>query len=290
MDLLVLGGTAWLGRAPVGEAVARGHAVTCLARGEAGHFVDGARVVVADRDGPDAYDRVAGQRWDAVLDLARQPGHVRRAVGALEPVADRFLFVSSANAYASHRELDQDEEADKLPALDSDVMESMEQYGGAKVSCEQAVLDGFGSDRALIARVGLIGGPGDVFGRSTYWPWRFAHPSNPDCAVLVPDDPQAPTQVIDVRDLAAWLVSCAESGTTGIFNASGETRSLADHLSVARAVAGHSGPLVPAPPDWLAEHGVQTWMGPTSLPLWIDDPDWRGLNARCSERAQRRVC
>jgi 2'-hydroxyisoflavone reductase len=286
VDLLVLGGTAWLGREIAREAVARGHSVTCLARGEAGPTADDVRLVAADRDRPDAYDGVSGDRWDAVVDVARHPGHVRRAVVALEPVAERYLFISSANVYAGHRELGEDEDAALLPPLGSDVMESMESYGEAKVACERAVLEGFGAGRALVARAGLIGGPGDGSGRSGYWPWRFAHPSNPERAVLVPDDPQVPAAVIDVRDLAAWIVGCAEAGTAGVFNTAGEPRPLADHLALARAVAGHSGPLVPASPSWLAEHGVQSWMGPTSLPLWLDDPDWYGMNAHSTARAR----
>lgn len=286
MDLLVLGGTAWLGRAVAAEAVARGHVVTCLARGLAGRSADGTRLVVADRDRPDAYDAVAGERWDAVVDVARHPGHVRRAVAALEPAAGRYLFVSSANVYAGHGVIGEDEDAELLPPLGSDVMESMETYGEAKVACEQAVLQALGAGRTLVARAGLIGGPGDGSGRSGYWPWRFAHPSNPEQAVLVPDDPQVPTALIDVRDLAAWLVGCAEAGTTGVFNTAGEPRPLADHLAMARSVAGHSGPLVAATPAWLTEHGVGVWMGPTSLPLWLDDPDWYGMNARSTDRAR----
>jgi len=224
MDLLVLGGTAWLSRAVAAEAVARGHVVTCLARGLAGRSADGTRLVVADGDRPDAYDAVAGERWDAVVDVARHPGHVRRAVAALEPAAGRYLFVSSANVYAGHGVMGEDEDAELLPPLGSDVMESMETYGEAKVACEQAVLRAFGGGRTLVARAALIGGPGDVSGRSGYWPWRFAHPSNPEQAVLLPDDPQVPTAIIDVRDLAAWLVGCAEAGTTGVFDTAGEPR------------------------------------------------------------------
>lgn len=116
--------------------------------------------MLADRDRPDAYDAVADQRWDAVIDVARQPGHVRRAVTALQPVTWRFVYVSSGNVYASQRELGQDEDAPLLAPLASDVMESMEHYGEAKAACEQAVLSGFGADRVIVARVGLIGGPG----------------------------------------------------------------------------------------------------------------------------------
>lgn len=243
-------------------------------------------MVVADRDLPDAYDGVVEQHWDAVVDVARQPGHVRRAVDALRPVADHFVFVSSSNVYADQCELGQDEDVALLPALTADVMESMDRYGEAKVACEQAVLKGFGVARTLVARVGLIGGPGDTFGRTGYWPWRFTHPSNSEHMVLVPDDAQVPTSVIDVRDLAAWLVTCVEAGTTGVFNAAGEPRDLSDHLAVARAVAGHAGLVVRAEPSWLIEHGVRPWMGPRSLPMWIDDPDWYGMNARSTERAR----
>jgi len=286
MRLLLLGGTAWLGQAIAAEAVARGHEVTCLARGDSGDVPPGVRLVRADRDRGDAYDAVTAERWDAVVDVSRQPGHVRRAVVALEPVAQRYLFVSSVNVYASQRELDQDEDAPLLPPLDSDVMESMERYGEAKVACEQAVTAAFGAGRTLITRVGLLGGPGDWSGRSGYWPWRFARPSNRQGAVLVPDAPDVPTAVIDVRDLATWLVSCAEAGTAGGFNAGGNRLPLADHLAEARAVAEHTGPLVSAPGDWLLEHGVQNWSGPKSLPLWLDDPDWYGMNAGDITRAR----
>jgi len=82
------------------------------------------------------------------------------------------------------------------------------------------------------------------------------------------------------------LVRCAEGGTTGVFNATGETLSLADHVAAARGVASHTGPVVGAAPAWIREHGVHAWMCPTSLPLWLDDPDWFGMCARDTGRAR----
>jgi nucleoside-diphosphate-sugar epimerase len=166
-------------------------------------------------------------------------------------------------------------------------MESMATYGEAKVACERQVAQTFGPDRCLIARVGLIGGPGDLFDRSGYWPLRFARPALADGSVLVPESPDLPTQVIDVRDLAGWLVAAGERRIAGIYNAGGETVRFADHLEVARAVAGHRGPVVRADSRWLLDHGVEPWMGARSLPLWLPDPAWHGFNARDSTAARR---
>ncbi len=211
MRMLVLGGTAWLGAALARTAVAVGDEVTCLARGASGDVPDGVAWVRADRDAPGAYDALTGE-WDLVLDVARQPGQVRSAVAALADRAAHWVFVSSGNVYADHRQVGTDEEAPLLPALEGDVMTSMDVYGEAKVACEQHVLQGCG-ERALLARVGLIGGPGDSFDRSGYWPWRFAHPAADDGAVLVPDAPAHATQMIDVRDLATWLLAAGREAS-----------------------------------------------------------------------------
>jgi nucleoside-diphosphate-sugar epimerase len=287
MRLLILGGTAWLGSEIARNARDRGHAVTCLARGTSGPALVGTELVTADRARPEAYDAVRDRDWDAVVDVSRQPGQVRTAVDALRNRAGRYLFVSSGNVYADHRAPGQDESSPLLPPLAGEVMESMAEYGEAKVACERSVLDGFGPDAALVARVGLIGGPGDWSGRTGYWPLRFAQPAAPDGAVLVPDAPDVPTSVIDVRDLAAWLVDAAQAQMTGVFNAAGPAIRLADHLETARQVAGHTGPVVPVDGTWLAEQGVQPWMGERSLPLWLDDPDWFGFNARDASAARR---
>jgi 2'-hydroxyisoflavone reductase len=287
MRLLLLGGTAWLGREIARTARDQGHSVTCVARGTAGPAVEGVELVTADRTRLDAYDAVRDREWDAVVDVSRQPGQVRSAVAALSGRTAHYLFVSSVSVYADNRARGQDESGPLLPPLAGDVMESMAEYGEAKVACEQHVLREFGPDGALVARAGLIGGPGDWSGRTGYWPLRFAEPAGPDGAVLVPDAPDLPTSVIDVRDLAAWLVGAARQRTAGVFNAAGPVVRLTDHLDTARRVAGHSGPVVPVDGTWLAEQGVQSWMGERSLPLWLDDPDWSGLSARDTAAAER---
>jgi 2'-hydroxyisoflavone reductase len=287
MRILVLGGTAWLGGEIARAAVASGHDVTCLARGESGDVPDGARLVKADRSHPDAYEGVAGQEWDLVADVSRQPGQVRSACAALADRAGKYAFVSSGNVYANHGQPRADESAELLPALDADVMDSVETYGEAKVACEQAVLETFGGQRTLIARAGLIGGPGDVSGRTGYWPLRFARPSTDDGSVLVPDLGDAATSVIDVRDLAEWIVDSAGAAERhGVFNATGDVVAFDEHIATARDVAGHTGPVVSATSEWLLEHEVRPWMGERSLPLWLPMPEYAGFSARDNTAAR----
>lgn len=283
MRVLVLGGTAWLGSLVVAEAVARGHDVTALARGESGAVPEGARFVRSDRTAPGAFDEVSGD-WDAVIDVARQPGQVRAAVDALAARTGHWVLVSTSSVYSDPAEVGRDESGATFEPLEADVMADLSEYGPAKVACERLVLEAVGPERSHIARVSLIGGPGDRSGRGVYWPWRYAHPSAADGRVLVPEAAH-PVQLLDVRDLAAWLVDAAETRAAGIANVGGETFTLAEHLAIARQVAG--GRTVPVPVDdaWLDAHDVNPWSGPRSLPLWLP-ADAAGLNSNSTARAE----
>ena len=177
MRLLILGGTAWLGGHVARAALRGGHEVTCLARGSSGEAPAGVHFVQSDRDRSGAYDRVTRQTWDAVVDVSRHPGQVRAAAAALSGQSASYVFIPSVSAYRDKDIPGEDEAAALLPPLERDVMESMQTYGEAKVACEQHVLGSFGPARSFIVRVGLIGGPGDLFDRSGYWPLRFARPA-----------------------------------------------------------------------------------------------------------------
>lgn len=279
--ILVLGGTSWLGGTLAERALEAGHDVTCLARGESGTAPAGARFVRADRGAPGAYEEVVEDSWDEVIEVSWQPGLVRGAVAALGGHAGHWTYVSSTSAYADDSTPGDDEDAElRVPLAVDDA--APQEYGEAKVACEAVCLDALG-DRALVVRAGLIGGPGDRSDRFGYWVSRFALAA--DGPVLVPDAAEQPTQVIDVRDVADWLLLAAGRGVVGVYNAVGAQTSLGEVLRTSRALAGHRGEIVEAPESWLMTQRVEPWMGPRSLPLWLPGPELAGHAARADARA-----
>lgn len=280
--LLVLGGTSWLGGMIAGLALAGGHDVTCLARGESGAVPEGARLIRADRLHRMAYAGLpTSARWDLVVDLTRQPGQARSALAALSDRAENWVLVSSGSVYADHSQIGGDLTTPLLAAFDGDES-APEQYGEAKVACEAAVA-AYRWDRglkALVARSGLIAGRGDLSDRFGYWVGRFALAQQDGWPVLVPGDLDRPAQYLDVLDLAAWIVRAGLSGLTGIIDACGPRRTLGDVLAGASAVAEFTGETVAVPDAALIAAGVEEYMGERSLALWMHDPLWRGFSAR----------
>ena len=283
LDLLVLGGTSWLGGAVARGALAAGHRVTCLARGEAGEPPAGVAWVRADRWAPGAYDEVAGRQWDAVVDVSWQPDLVRSAVEALGSRARHWVYVSSASVYDDDSTPDCDETASTHAPHAGAGPVDIESYGPAKVACEQACL-ALGTGRVLIARAGLIVGYGDRSDRMGYWPGRAARAGSGEEVLAPPLD--APAQVIDVDDLAGWLVHGCEHATAGVFNANGDQVSVGLLLEASASVAGAEPAYVEVTDEWLIEHGVAPWAGPDSLPMWLPQAEYAGFMTRSNRAAK----
>jgi 2'-hydroxyisoflavone reductase len=277
MRLLVLGGTIFVGYAVAAEAVRRGHDVVCAARGESGSVPDGAALVKVDRDAEDGLDALDGD-FDAVVDVSPlSHTWVRRALDAFGARAGHWTFVSTINVYADLVTPGQTPATGALvPALEQhstrDQMRAMGEdgialYGGIKVASENAVREAMG-DRAFVVRPGLITGSWDRSDRFGYWPGRFARGGR----VLVPDSAQ-PVQIIDVRDLAHWIVDAGEKGTSGTYDAVGPTAGTTRMIEEIAAAVGFDGELVKVSTEQLLAAEVNPWSGPRSLPLWLPPGD-----------------
>ena len=279
MRLLVLGGTAWVGRVVASRALAAGYQVLCAARGVSGPVPAGATLVRVDRDAPDGLDPLDGQRFDAVVDVSSRPSQVRAAVAALAGRVGHWSYVSTASVYAETAvPAQRADSAPVLPPAPADLDDPTapgDAYGRCKVACEQAVLDA--GVPAFVCRAGLIVGPEDSSDRFTYWPVRLARGGE----VLAPGRPDDAVQAVDVRDLAAWLVSAGPDGRIGVFDGIAPPTTRLDLLSRVSAGVGRPDPeLTWVDQDFLAERGVRPWAGERSLPLWLPVPEYAGFLAR----------
>ena len=279
MRLLILGGTQFLGRAIAAHACATGHDVTCAARGVTGAAADGARFIRVDRDDADGLAPLAREAFDAVVDVSRHPGQVRRAVKTLKPRVAHWTLVSTVSVYADNRTPGQRADTAPLRAPTAPEIErsTEETYGAAKVACEQAV-----GENAFICRAGLIAGPEDPTGRFTYWPVRLARGGE----VLVPGTPDDAAQLIDVRDLARWIVLAAETRLTGTFDGIGPSFTRGQFLAQCAAAVGSSCTFTWADRAFLESHDIRRWSGPRSLPLWLPLPDFAGFSTRDTSPAR----
>lgn len=282
MRLLVLGGTAFLGRAVARHAISAGHDVTCAARGRSGEPPDGAEFVPVDRDTDDGLAGLAGRHYDAAVDLSRRPSQVRSALAALADRVGHWVYVSTCSVYADHSIPGQraDQTALLPPAPPGEDLDEAtggaQAYGSNKLRCEHTVLAAVGAERAFVCRSGLIVGPEDPSGRFEYWVRRVARGGE----VLAPGGPDDAVQFIDVRDLARWLVQAAAGRLTGVYDGAAAALPRAAFLvKVAEATGSRPG-FTWVDQDFLAGAEVQPWMGERSLPLWLPLPEYAGLMDR----------
>ncbi|SDS23607.1 Nucleoside-diphosphate-sugar epimerase [Friedmanniella luteola] len=261
MELLVLGGTRFVGRAVVADALARGWSVTALHRGVTPGLPDAVRALHADRTDEAALAAALGdRRFDAVVDTwAGAPVVATTAARLLQGRAERFGYVSSSSVYVWGEHVDEDS-----PLVEADPSSAGTDYAADKRGAELGVLDTFPD--ALLARAGLILGPFEDIGRLPWWLTRIAAGGR----VVAPGRPERPLQHVDVRDLAHWLLDGLASGRAGPF----DTISRSGHATTASlleacvAVTGADAELVWVGEEQLAAAGVEPW---TQLPCWVPE-------------------
>lgn len=278
MRLLVLGGTVFLGRAVVAEALARGHEVTLFNRGT--HPApSGVTELRGDRATGDLSALEAGT-WDAVVDTSGfVPRIVRASAELLAPRIGTYCFVSSVSVYAPGA--GPITESSPVLELADPATEDLGggNYGGLKALCETAAAEATGG-RSVGIRAGLIVGPHDPTGRFTYWPHRFARGGD----VLVFGGPERAVQFIDVRDLAAFMLDACAGGLTGPVNATGAW-TLGALVETCLGASPPGTRAVWVDEERLVAAGVGEWM---ELPLWIapDNDEAAALVAVDCSRAQ----
>lgn len=267
MDVLVLGGTVFLGRAVVAEALAAGDSVTVFNRGRSGPASDRASQLVGDRTIAADLEQLAGGRFDVVVDSSGYvPVDVDASARLLAGSCRHYSFVSSINAFPGWPEA-KDYRAGGVHDGDPDATradapaDESAAYGWLKVGCELAALRAFGPDRTALLRAGCIVGPHDsAVGRLPWWINRVARGGD----VLVPGGPDDPVSVIDCRDLARFAL-LAPPGT---FETTAPPISRGELMAACRAATGSDAVFSWVDSDWLAGQDVAGW---TEIPLWLPD-------------------
>src|SRR5215475_3673280 len=216
---------------------------------------------------------------DAGDDVSSRPSHVQGALAALADRASHWVYVSSGSVYTdsatpNQRVSDAPTHDPAPPDLDDPFADSFVNYGPCKVACERAVIDAVGAERAFICRAGLIVGPEDRSDRFTFWPERMARGGE----VLAPGTPDDLVQWVDVRDLGTWLALAGRTKIACIYDGIGAPVPRVRFLHDVAAGVGVGAPrLVWVDDAFLAEHGVNPWAGPRSLPLWLPLPEYGGF-------------
>ena len=276
MRLLVIGGTAFVGRHIVEAALKRKHEVTLFHRGQTGLdlFPDCERVL---GDRTTQIGRLKNRVFDAAIDVnGRLPGEVRASAEFLKHKVGSYLFISTVSVYKNWGGREDEDGEVFSPLQEPPEPMTGGAYGALKVACEK-VVDEIYPIGSTIVRPGLIVGPYDTTDRFTYWPSRVARGGD----ILAPGGPQRLTQFIDVRDLAEWVVRMAGEMDAGCYNAVGKPLAMGKLLETMQGVVGGNGNLVWKDDAFLLRHEVEPY---TELPLWIPGIDTRFAGGLARER------
>lgn len=277
MNVLILGGTIFLGRHLVCTLLEHGHTVTLFNRGV--HFADDfpdVEKLRGNRDGN--LSALEGRKWDVVIDTCGYvPRIVEMSARLLAENVKRYVFISTVSVYEDNEGIM--DESSPVCKLDDTTNEEItpSTYGALKYLCEQAAEEAI-PGRVLTVRPGLIVGANDWSGRFSYWVNRALKGGK----VLIPDARDQACQFIDVRDLAEWIVLMVEKESTGVYNADGNPNITFGDVLKACFAGSKEGKyeFVPVSEEFLLENEVAPY---SELPLWV--PNAWGNRIFSSERA-----
>jgi 2'-hydroxyisoflavone reductase len=276
LRILILGGTGFIGPHMVHEALRRGHEISLFNRGRTNRalFPD-LELLVGDRN--NGLDALIGRSWDAVVDNSGYvPRHVADSAQLLSSAVSHYIYVSSVSAYAAmsgnltaadYQNVDvaNTEYDSALVTMQDETVEEVtsETYGPLKVLCEKAATEAMGEDRITILRPTWVAGPGDNSDRFTYWPVRVSRGGE----MLVPGAPADRIQIVDVRDLANFVVDSLEQKITGIYNMVNPpgTYSMGQLMDDCQAVTAADVDMTWVDTPFIEKHGLYSG---GELPIW----------------------
>jgi 2'-hydroxyisoflavone reductase len=281
--LLILGGTGFIGPHLTKEAQRLGWQVTHFNRGKRNpEKLPGVESLIGDRKGQ--LDSLRHRKWDVVIDdTGYIPKFVKMSAELLAPNVGYCLFISSISAYASFAKPNDERSATgKLTDINVEDITN-DSYGPMKALCEQYTSEAF-KGRSSIVRPGYIVGPLDSSDRFTYWPVRASKGGE----MLAPGTPKDPVQVIDVRDLAAWMMKLTEARTTGYFNAVSPPGAFTMGALIDASLK--ASPAAGTQATWVTEDFLATQWKPEELDLPPWSPmkgDFAGASLTAASRAAK---
>lgn len=266
MNILIFGGTNFLGRHICEQATKEGHDVTLFNRGTSNPhlFLNHEKIkhIRANREGE--LDNSLFESYDRVIDCSGHfPHWVSKSCEALKNRTSHYIYISSVSVYQDFS-LDKIFESSSTVEIGEDLLSSSpETYGSRKKACEEVVLENFG-DQATIIRPGLIVGPNDQTWRFLYWLERFSKGGE----VLVPDFLDESIQFISVKDLARFLIKESFSDDPVIMNSVGprERVTFGDFLKLMTDYFQSDCQVFKASEKFLLDNKVSPW---SELPLWV---------------------
>lgn len=271
MKFLIIGGTQFVGRHIVEAAQASGHEVTLFNRGRTNpNLFPDLEQIHGNRDGE--LELLGDRSWDAVIDTSGYvPRIVKQSADYLAERASQYVFISTVSVYDLKANNERINESGAVSALPEGASEEIvsDTYGALKALCENVVKERF-PDNSLIVRPGIIVGPFDPSDRLTYWVNRSAKGG----PMAAPEHRDQPVQIIDARDLAAWIITMVEQGSAGIFNAVGPALPITMErlLEECKFATGANAELIWVPVEQLIAGGAGEQV---NVPLWIPNrADW----------------
>jgi 2'-hydroxyisoflavone reductase len=268
MNILIIGGTQFLGRCLIEFALTNGHKVTMFNRGKSNpnlfpniEFIQGDRV--------SDLNKLKKKTWNVVIDTCGYfPKDIAKSAKYLKDNVESYIFISSCSVYDITNVSSLIDENFKIVSrpdnYDSD-NRTYDHYGYNKFLCEREVINFF-KEKAVIIRPGLIVGPHDQTYRFPYWPERVSKGGE----TLTPGKPEAPIQIIDVRDLAGWIIKLCENKHYGTFNATSKVMTFDELLQNIKETLQSDNSFTWIHEDFLLEHKIKPWLG---IPLWLSEND-----------------